>query len=109
MILGIMLGAGVVVFALQNTAVISVFFLSWQIQASLAIIVILAVAAGVLICLLVSLPDVIRKSYQILRLKNKTEALKEELADKSAEVEVEKSKVEANNAYLDSLDRTPRV
>ena len=39
----------VVVFALQNSQAVTVRFLSWQVQSSLAVVTIAATAAGVLI------------------------------------------------------------
>jgi len=42
----------VVVFALQNSQAVSVRFLYWQVQSSLAVVVIAATAAGVLIAVL---------------------------------------------------------
>ncbi|MDB5239074.1 MAG: hypothetical protein JWO00_409 [Candidatus Parcubacteria bacterium] len=108
-IIGIVLGAFVVIFALQNITPVTVMFFDWQIQGSLAFILILAVAIGLLISALLSLPDIFRKSFMISKLKKHNEKLKDELVTKEIEVETEKSKLDANNAYIDDLEKTPRV
>jgi lipopolysaccharide assembly protein A len=61
-IIGIILGAGVVVFVLQNIAPVSVAFLSWQFDGSLALIVILAILLGMIISWLLAIPDLLRLS-----------------------------------------------
>ena len=48
-IIGIILGAVVVVFILQNIAPVSVVFLGWNLDGSLSVIVLLAIVAGMLI------------------------------------------------------------
>ncbi len=110
-IIGLVLGAFVIIFAAQNVTSITVVFLAWKFEGSLALILVLAVVSGILICSFLSLPDIIRKRFQISRLRDKNEELKEELTHKEVEVEVEKAKLEANNAYLDTLekDTKPRI
>jgi lipopolysaccharide assembly protein A len=61
-IIGIILGAGVVVFVLQNIAPVSVAFLSYQFEGSLAVIVILAILLGMIISWLLAIPDLLRLS-----------------------------------------------
>lgn len=109
LIVGLLLGAVSVIFAAQNTATVAVTFFAWQFQGPLALIIVLALVAGILICAFLSWPDAIRKRIAIYSLKNKNEDLKEEIAQKEIEVEEEKSKVAATNAYLDGLEKTPKV
>lgn len=108
LILGLLLGAVTVIFALQNLATITVVFLNWQIEGSLALIIILAVAMGILLSILLSVPSMIDKRLKISRLKSHNELLKEELINKEVQVAEEKSKVDANNAYLDDLENNPK-
>ena len=56
-IVGMLLGVVSVVFALQNVAVITVTFFSWHLTGSLAIILLLAIASGVVIAILFLLPE----------------------------------------------------
>jgi len=80
LILGLLLGALTVVFALQNITTISVVFLAWQLSGSLALILLLAVASGVLICLLISIPEVIKTHIEFSVLKKQNKALADENA-----------------------------
>jgi lipopolysaccharide assembly protein A len=61
-IIGIILGAAVVVFMLQNFAAVSISFLIWHFDGSLAIVVILAVVFGMLISWIFAIPDMLRLS-----------------------------------------------
>jgi lipopolysaccharide assembly protein A len=106
--IGLFLGAVSVVFALQNITTVTVTFMAWKIEGSLALILLLAVATGVVIGVLISLPDVIKKSFQISRLKKHGSKLESDLVQRKIEVEAEKSKLDANNAYLDDLEKDSR-
>ncbi len=108
LVLGLLLGAASIVFALQNITTITVSFFSWQFEGSLALILLLAVGVGSLITWLVLLPDIITRSFQLSALKREGNRLQEEVIHKKIEVETEKSKLAANNAYLDSIKTTPR-
>lgn len=68
-LIGILLGAIVVIFVLQNIASVSVAFLAWRFDGSLAIIVLLAVLAGMIVSWLLAIPDMLRLSD--LRSNNK--------------------------------------
>ncbi len=109
LILGLLVGAAAVVFALQNITTVTVMFLSWQLEGSLALIIMLAIGVGILMSFLLSLPDIIQKSFQISGLKKHNDKLKDELTEKEKEVEAEKLKVAANNGYLDGLEKNPKI
>ncbi len=109
LVIGLVLGAVTVIFALQNMTTVSVVFLTWKFEGSLALILILTMAAGVIIALLMSLPELIKKSFQISSLKKQNRVSREELEHKKIEVESGKSKLDANNAYLDDLEKNPRI
>jgi len=57
LILAIALAAVVAVFAIQNSSVIMVSFLAWHWEASLALILILVLGAGILVGYLAGLPS----------------------------------------------------
>ncbi len=105
LVIGLLLGAVTVIFALQNITTVTVVFLAWQIEGSLAVIILLAVASGILISLLASFPGALRRTFQMSKLKKHNDALKDKLVHKEIEVEVEKSKLDANNAYLDDIEK----
>lgn len=105
LILGLFLGAVTVIFALQNLATITVVFMAWHLDAPVALIIILAMAVGVLTSTLLSLPNLIDKSLKLSRMRNDNELLREELVKKDIEVADERTKLETNNAYLDELEK----
>lgn len=79
LILGLLLGAGMVVFVLQNITPVSVSFLTWSLDGSLAVILFLAFGVGVLMTLLFLLPSFIRDEWQYRKLKKHARAIEEEL------------------------------
>ncbi len=109
LLLGLVLGAVSVVFALQNITTITVVFMTWQIQGSLALIILLAVLTGLLIGFIVCAPEVIKKGLQVASLRKQNAKLNEALQNKGREVEAEKSKLDANNAYIDGLESKPSM
>lgn len=80
LILGILLGAVAVVFVLQNISVVTVAFLDWQIQGSLALVLLLAIICGIVMTLLVLLPSLIRGDFYLSTLKKRQKELEDELA-----------------------------
>ena len=79
LILGFVLGAAVIIFALQNTMSVSLTFLGWQFESSLALLVLITFAIGVLISLLVSIPSAIKDGFRIMGLKKENRKLAEEV------------------------------
>jgi uncharacterized integral membrane protein len=80
LIVGLLLGAAMVAFVLQNITTVSVSFLTWHLDGSLAIILFLAFGVGVLMTLLFLLPSFIRDEWQYHKLKKHARAIEEELA-----------------------------
>jgi len=87
LILGIILGAIAVIFALQNITVVTVTFFTWQIEGSLSLILMLTVFIGILIALLIVLPESIRNYFRYKNLKKENGEL-EELLRKQKELTV---------------------
>lgn len=79
LILGFVLGAGALIFALQNNEVVSLTFLGWQFESSLALVFLLAVAAGLTLGILVSIPSIVRRSLLIMGLKRQMRGLESEV------------------------------
>lgn len=78
LLLGFLLGAAAIVFALQNTAIVALTFLGWQFESSLALLILIALAAGVILSLLVAIPSAVRDSFRIMKQKKDiTQLLKE--------------------------------
>lgn len=79
LVLGILIGALAVVFALQNIAVVTVSFFAWQLTGSLAVILILAILSGMLVMSLLVLPSSISNSFKYRRLAKEIKKLEEDL------------------------------
>jgi uncharacterized integral membrane protein len=80
LILGAIIGALSVVFVAQNTMPISVTFLSWQIEGSLAVILTITFVGGVLMTALFSITGLISDWIESARLRRRIRSLEEELA-----------------------------
>lgn len=78
-IIGTLLGAVSVIFALQNVAIITVTFFSWQLTGSLAFILILAMASGAIVTTLLLLPESISNYFKFKSLEKESVDLREEL------------------------------
>ncbi len=62
LILGALLGAFAVVFAMDNSALVTVHLLSWQVTAPLAIILISAAVLGILVVFIAMIPRAIQRA-----------------------------------------------
>ena len=80
LLLGVAIGAVSVIFALQNISVVTVTFMSWQITAPLALVLLGSILSGVVVMLLVLLPSVIRDEMYLSALKRQKKEAEEELA-----------------------------
>lgn len=78
-VFGLLLGAVSVIFALQNVAIITVNFFSWQLTGSLALILLLAITSGILITILLLLPEFINNYFRSKGLKKENKKLEEDL------------------------------
>lgn len=78
-VVGLLLGVVSVIFALQNIAVITVTFFSWQLTGSLALILLLALTTGLLIAILILLPEFIKNYFKYKNLEKENKKLEEEL------------------------------
>lgn len=77
--IGVLLGAVSVIFALQNIAVITVTFFTWHLTGSLALILLLAITSGVLVALLLLLPEFISSHFRYKNLERENRRLADEL------------------------------
>jgi len=73
-ILGILVAIGGVAFALQNNVPVTVTFLVWRFDSSLAMVLMLAL--GAIIVALVTTPAVIRSGWTIAHLRSEIDKLK---------------------------------
>ena len=75
-ILGIAVALAAVAFALQNNVPVTVTFLLWRFDSSLAMVLLLALAAGAIIVALVSTPRALRLQWLLARQRSEIAALK---------------------------------
>jgi uncharacterized integral membrane protein len=69
-IFGVVLGAVVAIFAVQNVASVDVRFFLWHVEGPLAAVVLSAVGAGLVVALLLGLPDTILSRVRMRRLEH---------------------------------------
>ena len=80
LILGLALGAITVVFALQNISIVNVVFFNWHLHGSLSLVLLLAAASGVLVCVLLSIPEVIKTHIEFSLLRKHIKKLEDDNA-----------------------------
>ena len=79
LIVAIIVAILAVVFALQNAVPITVSFLTWRFESSLALVLLITVALGVIMSLLVSVPSKIKRIKLISSQKKKIQELESNL------------------------------
>lgn len=72
---GFVLGVAALLFALQNTEVVSLVFMGWQFQSSLALLVLVSLGMGVLISLFASIPSAVDSYFRLRRLEKTNKSL----------------------------------
>lgn len=77
-VLALVIAIIAVIFALQNLAAVTVTFFVWSIHGSLALVLLVTLAAGVLISVLASFPGWARSKWTISSQKKKLAALEAE-------------------------------
>lgn len=82
---GIVLGAVTVLFALQNATVITVTFFAWQLAIPLALALLSAFVLGIVVALLILLPNLIRDEIALARVKREKQALETQLVQSRTE------------------------
>lgn len=85
LILALILAIIVTIFAVQNNKPENITFLAWSIEGSLALILMITFALGIIIGLLVSTPAWIRRVRQSADLKRKFQGLEKELEQARSE------------------------
>jgi lipopolysaccharide assembly protein A len=99
-IIALVIAVVAVVFALQNITIVTVTFLLWSYHGSLALVLLLSVAAGVLISLLFSLPGEIRGKMTNNGQKKKLGLLQSELDENKQRAEKAENEVKGLEEQL---------
>lgn len=74
---GFILGLLALIFAFQNNEMVSLTFLQWNFESSLAVVVIMSLLAGVLIAILLSIPGAIARTVNTHILRKENASLKD--------------------------------
>lgn len=77
--LGAIVGAVSVIFVLQNITPVTVAFLAWHMEGSMAIILLLAMISGALVTMLTLLPTLIRDEFRYAKLQKEKKQVEDEL------------------------------
>lgn len=81
LVISLLIAIFAVVFALQNTAAVTITFIAWTFHGSLALVLILSVVAGIVTSFLAMFPAVIRARLQASSHRKEAAALKSSLAE----------------------------
>jgi uncharacterized integral membrane protein len=81
LILALLLALVVTIFAVQNNEPTNITFITWETEGSLALVLMITFAMGILIGLLVSTPGSIKRRLQFADLKKHLQSLEKELED----------------------------
>jgi uncharacterized integral membrane protein len=103
LVLALIIALIAVVFTIQNTALVTVTFLFWDLNQSLAFVVLLAILAGVLISLFVSLPGKVKRTMENTNHKKKIKDMDTELMSTKVRLEALKQELEI---YRNQVDPT---
>ena len=95
-----------IVFAVQNTEPTQVQFLAWEFEGSLALVLLLALAAGALISYLVSLPSKLRDKWTIRSQGKKIDQLETSLDKSQTQLEESQGKLAEAEKEEVEVDKT---
>lgn len=83
-----------VIFAIQNNSPATVSFAVWEFQGSLALMLLIALIAGALISIFVSMPSNIKSRWTIRQQRKKMAELESSLADLQSQIDTAQNKLE---------------
>jgi uncharacterized integral membrane protein len=87
LILALVIAIIAVIFALQNTATVTIVFFIWKVTGSLSLVLLVTLAIGVVIGLLVLAPTAIKSSFQASGHRKRIALLEKELSDHKTSVQ----------------------
>jgi lipopolysaccharide assembly protein A len=107
LILALVIAIIAVVFALQNTAVITISFIVWKVTGSLSLVLLVTLAIGVVIGLLVLAPSAIKNSFQVSGHRKRIGALEQELSEHKTQLQRLKDEKEKLSKATEAATSTP--
>jgi len=91
-VLALLIALAIVLFALQNSAIVTVSFLSFHYNGSLALILVVVFTLGLLAGILISIPSLLRKNSDLREQKRRVKQLEESLTRSTASHQVGQEK-----------------
>ena len=104
---GIIIGAYVVVFALQNTALLTVTLFSWHFSAPAALMITASIALGAALSLLALVPTFIRNDRYTKQLEEAKEAAESELSKYRITIPIAPPAIDAGALIMAERPREP--
>jgi uncharacterized integral membrane protein len=101
LVLALIIALIAVVFTIQNTALVTVTFLVWDLNHSLAFVVLLAILAGVLISQFVAMPTRLKRKLELTNQAKKIKDMETELMSSKVRLEAMKQEVEIYRSKVD--------
>lgn len=100
-IAGLIMALGAILFAFQNSTIVTISLGVWQFQQSLAIVLLITLGMGIIISLLMSIPTIIKRGLQSAKHKKKIKALEAQLQEQEHYSAKQKVVIKAqqNNYY----------
>jgi GGDEF domain-containing protein len=92
-----------ILFALQNTNLVTIQLFIWEYRQSLALILLGTLAIGVLIGILISFPAILRRNFKAARIQKQADHLTELVQAKEQTISQESQRVEATRQNYESL------
>jgi len=86
LIVALVIAIVAVIFALQNTMIITISFLAWDVPGSLSLVLLITLAIGVVIGLLVLSPSAIKNSMAVSSHRKRIGSLEKELDEHKTKV-----------------------
>ncbi len=81
LVLSVLIGIALVLFAVQNSAVVTVSFLSFHYNGSLALILVVVFALGLLAGIFISVPLLLKKNSALREQKRRVKQLEEDMTE----------------------------
>ena len=95
-VLALLIALAIVLFALQNSTIVTVSFLSFHYNGSLALILIVVFTLGLLAGILISIPPLLRKHSDLREQKRRVKQLEESIDRSTASHPVGQEKSDKN-------------
>ena len=81
LIIALFIAISAVIFALQNSVPVTVSFLIWKFESSLALVLLISLGLGVLVSFLLSIPTMIKRNLAISNYKKRIQELEENIQE----------------------------